>query len=149
MDSLPLAPSAPPETPDEKIRRLTAELHEAHEQQAATTEILKIINSSPGDLTPVFETMLESAMRLCEAACGHLATFDGQLFHTQALQGDRRLVEWLRELGPFQPGEGNPSAQLAVAALCPMTSTPSGRRFPTAMSRYIMDYRPGRNSHVA
>jgi GAF domain-containing protein len=89
-----------------------AELAEAREQQTATAEVLQVINSSPGDLTPVFEAMLEKAARLCEASCGNLYTYDGGMVRTVAAHGDPRLVEWLHQLGSFRPTPGVPIARL-------------------------------------
>jgi hypothetical protein len=62
----------------------TADLTEALEQQTATSEVLQVISSSPGELEPVFSTMLENAVRICDAKFGNIYRWDGQLFHLLA-----------------------------------------------------------------
>ena len=91
-----------------ELRQRTNDLTEALEQQTATSEVLKVISTSPGDLQPVFQIMLENATRICEANFGTLFRFDGDKLHLEAHFGTPpRLIEAQRRRGPYKPAPGS------------------------------------------
>ena len=94
--------------------RLFNETKEALEQQTATSEILRVISSSPTDLQPVFDTIAEHAMRLCSALHGVVLRFDGELIHLVALaNASAEGGDALRRAFPTPPGR-HTSASRAI-----------------------------------
>jgi PAS domain S-box-containing protein len=96
-----------------RVAELSAELREAREQQTATAEVLQVINSSPGDLAPVFDAMLEKALRLCSATHGHIWRVEGQHAHAVALHGDAQFIESMRGESPTSLLSDRPLGRIA------------------------------------
>ena len=87
----------------EQVQARTKELTESLEQQTATSAVLSVISSSPGELDPVFGAILENATRICDARFGTLFRYDGEFFHRVASTGTpSALVEFQRQRGPFK-----------------------------------------------
>jgi len=90
-----------------ELRQRTADLSESLEQQTATSEVLRVISSSPVALEPVFQAMLEKAVRICDAKFGILWRYDNEAFDPVALFGaPEGLAEFVRQRGRFQPSAG-------------------------------------------
>src|SRR5262249_4129590 len=92
----------------DELRQRTDDLSESLEQQTATSEVLEVISSSPGDLDPVFQAMLENAVRICEAKFGNLFLIEGDGCRWAAGVGTPpKLVEYYTQFTPFRPTPGS------------------------------------------
>jgi GAF domain-containing protein len=93
--------------------RLLNELRESLRRQTATSEVLEVISSSPGDLEPIFEAMLENAVSICDARFGVMFRHEGGSFCAAAWRGvPPAYEESLRRRGAFQPDVGVPLYRL-------------------------------------
>jgi signal transduction histidine kinase len=94
---------------EQKVEQRTHELSESLAQQTATSQVLQVISSSPGELDPVFNAMLENAVRICEANFGQMFLMVGQDVRLMAHLGvPSALIEFDQNRGVFAPVPGSP-----------------------------------------
>jgi GAF domain-containing protein len=110
--------------------RLLNELRGALERQTATSEVLQVISSSPGDLEPVFATMLESAARMCNANFGNIFRWDGDVLNLVATYNTPPAFFELRRRLPFRPDPENPIGRMiSTKALVHLADLAAERRY--------------------
>jgi hypothetical protein len=108
----------------EQLDLRTRELNVALEQQTATSEVLEVISSSPGDLEPVFAAMLEKAARICDAAFGNIYRWDGDVLHLVGTHNTPPALAEARRRSPIRPR---------------VSRTPSGRMLATKVAVHVAD----------
>ena len=118
------------------LAALKRELAEALERQTATSEVLRVISSSPGDLQSVFETILANATRICEAKFGVLYRYDGEAFQPAAmLNAPRAYADFVSSRGRFLPEAGNALDRLRRTKKLVHTIDQAAERVPTPSAK--------------
>src|SRR5262249_51610976 len=97
-----------------ELQERNSELRIALEQQTATSELLKVIGQSTFDLQPVFETLAENAVRLCEAERAFVYRFDGEFLRVAATHNTSPQLRAFVEQNPLRPGRQSASARAAL-----------------------------------
>ena len=127
-----------------QLDQTTAELAEARkllaeslEQQTATSEVLKVISSSPGDLEPVFQAMLENATRICEANYGVLFRYYDGTFQPAAMHNvPNAHADFLVQRGAFQAPTGTPLDRLLKTNRLVQTADDAAEPMPGSPARF-------------
>ena len=127
----------------DEVQARTRELSEALEQQTATSEVLQVISSSPGELEPVFKAILENAIASARPSSASCIVMTEMLFHPEALVGvPQALIEFHQKRGAFQAVPGTPLHQLWQTRNVVHTADDAGG--PSASARF-----GGARSHLA
>jgi GAF domain-containing protein len=98
----------------EAEQQRTRELTESLEQQTATSEVLQVISSSPGDVEPVFQAMLENAVRICDATFGNIYRWDGEKLHLVAVNNTPGSFVQARARIGLHPGANDPVGRMIM-----------------------------------
>jgi hypothetical protein len=137
----------------DRADRLARELKEALQQQAATAAVLQVINSSPGELAPVFDVMLDKATRLCGAGFGCLWIYEGEQFRAAAVHAlPAALAEFTRQAVPVTTaasllkivrGQNTVHVRDLAATELYRTGNPTRRAFGQRPARRLQHLPPG------
>ena len=119
-----------------ELRQRSGDLSEALERQTATSEILKVISSSAGDLDAVFNAILESATQVCGANFGVLYRFENGKFHpTSLVNAPADYAEFVSRRGPFVPRSGNALDRVSRTKQTVVSTDEATEPVPTASAR--------------
>ena len=99
-----------------ELRERTTDLTESLEQQTATSEVLQTISGSPGNVQPVFDTMLAEAVRICDATFGNIQSWDGETFQVVATHNTPPALVEARKRLPFRPSSADAPLGRLVAS---------------------------------
>jgi GAF domain-containing protein len=119
-----------------ELRQRTSDLTESLEQQTATSEVLRVISSSPGELEPVFQTMLENATRICEAKFGNLLLREENGFRFAALYGPESYIESSRQEPVVDLRDQEDAPLTRVVKGKQVVHIPDLRNDPTYLARF-------------
>jgi GAF domain-containing protein len=97
-----------------ELRQRTADLTDALDRQTASSEVLHVISSSPGELEPVFAAMLDNAVRICGANFGNLFLYEDDVYRAVAMHNAPEAYANLRTGGPIRPSPENALGRLAA-----------------------------------
>ena len=106
--------SKPTVAEEKEVARIARERDEALEQQTATSEVLRVISASPGELEPVFQAMLERAVRICDAKFGNIYSWDGEALHILASHNAPPAFAEAVRRSPYRPYPHSPIGRMVA-----------------------------------